>query len=103
MIRDVYITRIKDDGEGERKFGFGVTEDELNVYIPARVIMMFDLTTDDVGTKNKMHLEEDRKGKTDFVAQALLIEDSALHQAYEWAKEEIERLESILAKYKISF
>lgn len=29
MIRDVYITRIKDEGDGNRKFGFGVTDDEM--------------------------------------------------------------------------
>jgi hypothetical protein len=101
MIRDVYITRIVDEGEGNRKFGFGVTEDEKNVYIPGYVIMAFDLSDDDVGTKNKMNLDVDKKGQTDLVAQTLLIEDSALQQAYEWAKDEIERLEGILDAHKI--
>lgn len=101
MIRDVYITRIVDEGEGNRKFGFGVTEDEKNVYIPGYVIMAFDLSDDDVGTKNKMNLDVDKKGQTDLVAQTLLIEDSALLQAYEWAKDEIERLEGILDAHEI--
>ena len=96
MIRDVYITRIKDEGEGNRKFGFGVTDDEMQVYIPGNIVNNFDLSEDDVGTKNKMYLAEDAKGRTDLVCHALLIEDSALQQAYEWAKEEIERLESLL-------
>jgi len=96
VIRDVYITRIKNEGEGNRKFGFGVTEDELQVYIPGQVITAFDLSEDDVGTKNKMYLAEDAKGRTDFVCHSLLIEDSALQQAYEWAKEEISRLETLM-------
>jgi len=103
MIRDVYITRIKDEGEGNRKFGFGVTDDEMQVYIPGNIINNFDLSEDDVGTKNKMYLAEDAKGRTDFVCHALLIEDSALHQAYEWAKEEIERLEALLKKNGIEY
>lgn len=101
MIRDVYITRIVDEGDGKRKFGFGVTEDEKNVYIPAYVISTFELSEDDVGTKNKMNLDFDKKGQTDFVAQTLLIEDSALQQAYEWATDEIERLEAILDAHQI--
>ena len=103
MIRDVYITRIKDEGEGNRKFGFGVSEDESQVYIPGQVITAFSLSEDDVGTKNKMYLAEDAKGRTDFVCHALLIEDSALQQAYEWAKEEIERLETLLKKNGIEY
>jgi hypothetical protein len=34
---------------------------------------------------------------------ARLIEDSALQQAYEWSKEEIERLETILDEHKIAY
>ena len=101
MIRDVYITRVINNGEGEKKFGFGVTEDELNVYIPGYVIELFDLSEDDVGTKNKFNLDEDKKGKTDLVAQALLTEDSALQQFKDWATEEIERLEGLLRVHGI--
>jgi hypothetical protein len=103
MIRYVYITRIKDEGEGNRKFGFGVTEDELQVYIPGQVISTFDLTEDDVGTKNKMYLAEDAKGRTDLVCHVILTEDSALQQAYEWAKDEIERLETLLKENGIEY
>jgi hypothetical protein len=103
MIRHVYITRIKDEGDGNRKFGFGVTDDEQQVYIPGQVVTSFDLSEDDVGTKNKMYLAEDAKGRTDLVCHAILIEDSALQQAYEWAVDEIERLEGILAKAGISY
>jgi hypothetical protein len=103
MIRYVYITRIKDEGEGNRKFGFGVTEDEIQVYIPGQVITAFDLSEDDVGTKNKMYLAEDAKGRTDLVCHAILIEDSALQQAYEWAKDEIERLEALLKENGIEY
>jgi len=93
MIQNVYFTRIVND---ERCYGFGVTESGQQVYIPGHVVENFDLTIDDVGTKNKMALTEDKTGKTEFTAVALLIEDSSLQQSYEWAKEEIERLEKIL-------
>jgi len=93
MIRNVYITRINN---GEKCFGFGVTEEDEQVYLPGHLVENFDLTIDDVGTRNKMALTEDKLGKTEFMGVALLIEDSALQQAYEWQKEEIERLKSIL-------
>jgi len=93
MIRNVYITRISNN---EKCFGFGVTEDDGQVYIPGHLVETFELSPDDVGTKNKMALKDDDTGKTEFMAVSILIEDSALHQAYEWQKEEIERLEGIL-------
>lgn len=100
MIQNVYFTRIVN---GEKCYGFGVTEDGKQVYLPGHMVENFDLTIDDVGTKNKMALAEDPAGKVDYMGVALLIEDSALQQAYEWAKEEIERLEGILDEHKIAY
>lgn len=100
MIQDVYFTRIVNE---EKCYGFGITESGQQVYIPGQVVESFDLTVDDVGTKNKMALTDDKTGKTDFAAVAILIEDSAMHQAYEWQKEEIERLEGILDANKIEY
>ncbi len=100
MIKNVYITRINN---GDKSFGFGVTEDDEQVYLTGHLVETFDLSIDDVGTKNKMTLMPDKTGKTDFAAVAILIEDSAMHQAYEWAKEEIERLEGILDANKIEY
>jgi len=100
MIQNVYFTRIVND---DKCYGFGVTESGSQVYLPGHVVENFDLTIDDVGTKNKMALTDDKTGKTDFTAVALLIEDSALQQAYEWAKEEVERLEGILDANQIKY
>lgn len=102
MIKDVYITRI-DNIPGERQFGFGVTTDDKEVYIPGFVVDNFDLSEDDIGTKNKMAVMPDTREKADFVVTAVLVEDSALHQAYEWAKEEIERLQSLLNKNGVEY
>jgi len=93
MIKNVYITRINN---GDKSFGFGVTEDDEQVYLPGHLVETFDLSVDDIGTKNKMTLMPDKTGRTELTAGAILIEDSALHQAYEWAKEEIERLQDII-------
>ena len=93
MIQNVYFTRIVN---GDKCYGFGVTEDGKQVYLPGHMVENFDLTIDDVGTKNKMALAEDPAGKVDYMGVAILIEDSALQQAYEWAKEEIERLQALL-------
>lgn len=93
MIKNVYFTRIEN---GEKCYGFGITEDDEQVYIPGFVVENFDLTSDDIGTKNKVALTEDKTGKTDFSVSAILTEDSALQQAYEWQKDEIERLEGLL-------
>lgn len=104
MIRDVYITRIVDEGKGNRKFGFGITaNDEQSVYLPGNMIAAFELCEDDVGTRNKMSVDEDKQGRSDLVAHTILIEDSALQQAYEWATEEIERLEGILKENGIEY
>lgn len=100
MIANVYITRVNN---GDKVFGFGVTEDEKQVYIPGNIIENFDLSVDDLGTKNKMFLLEDRTGKTDFMATSILVEDSALQQAYEWQKDEIERLEKLLDDHGIEY
>ena len=93
MIKNVYFTRIEN---GDKRYGFGITEDNEQVYIPGFVVESFDLTADDIGTKNKVALTEDKTGKTDFSVSAVLTEDSALQQAYEWQKDEIERLEGLL-------
>jgi len=50
-----------------------------------------------------MSLMPDSKDKADFVATAILTEDSAVQQAYEWQKEEIERLQGLLEKYGIGY
>lgn len=102
MIKDVYITRI-DNRPGDRQFGFGVTPEDEVVYIPGFVVDNFDLSEDDIGTKNKMSVMPDTKEKADFVATALLIEDSALQQAYEWAKDEVERLQGLLEKNGVEY
>jgi len=93
MIQNVYLTRVV---TGDKCYGFGVTEGDEQVYVPGHVVENFDLSIDDIGTKNKMSLIEDKAGRTEYAAVAILIEDSALHQAYEWAKEEIERLQDII-------
>lgn len=100
MIQNVYITRVNN---GDKSFGFGVTEEGKQVYLPGILVENFDLTMDDVGTKNKMALTQDKTGRTDYSATTILIEDSALQQAYEWAKEEIERLEGILDDNSIAY
>lgn len=95
MIKHVYLTRINNE-PGKKQYGFGVTTDDKNVYIPGFVVDNFELDENDVGTKNLMSVLEDEKDRTDYVATALLIEDSALQQAYEWSKSEIERLRDLL-------
>ena len=102
MIKEVYITRINNEENG-RQFGFGITEDNENIYLPGFVVDNFDLSENDVGTKNKMSVMDDEKGNLDFVATAILIEDSALQSAYEWMKEELERLEGILNAHGIEY
>jgi len=100
MIQNVYFTRIVN---GEKCYGFGVTESGEQVYIPGQLVETFDLTVDDVGTKNKMALRPDDAGRVEHTALAILIEDSALQQAHEWAKEEIERLQGILRENGIAY
>ena len=100
MIQNVYFTRIVN---GDKCYGFGVTEDGKQVYLPGHMVENFDLTVDDVGTKNKMALAEDPAGKVDYMGVAILIEDSALQQAYEWAKEEIERLQDLLKSNGVEY
>lgn len=100
MIQNVYFTRIVN---GEKCYGFGVTEGGDQVYIPGHIVENFDLTIDDIGTKNKMALTDDKAGKVDYQAVAILVEDSAVQQAYEWAKEEIERLHGLLDKNGIEY
>ena len=102
MIKDVYITRINNE-PGKSQFGFGLTEDNEVVYLTGFVVDNFDLSDDDLGTKNKMSLMPDSKDKADYVATAVLTEDSALQQAYEWQKEEIGRLEGLLQKNGIEY
>lgn len=102
MIKSVYLTRINND-PGKSQFGFGITEDDEVVYLPGFVVDNFDLTEDDIGTKNKMSVMPDTKAKADFVATAILIEDSAMQQAYEWAKEEIERLQGLLKQDGVDY
>ena len=102
MIKDVYITRINNE-PGKSQFGFGLTADDEVVYLTGFVVDNFDLTEDDLGTKNKMSLMPDSKDKADYVATADLIEDSALQQTYEWQKEEIGRLEGLLQKHGIEY
>ena len=100
MIQNVYFTRIVN---GDKCYGFGVTEDGKQVYLPGHMVDNFDLTIDDVGTKNKMALAKDPAGKVDYMGVAILIEDSALQQAYEWAKEEIERLQDLLKSNGVEY
>ena len=100
MIENVYFTRIVN---GDKCYGFGVTESGDQVYLPGHMVANFDLTIDDVGTKNKMALAEDPAGKVDYMGVAILIEDSALQQAYEWAKEEIERLQDLLKSNGVEY
>lgn len=102
MIKNVYITRVNNDPDG-RQYGFGVAEDGSTVYIPAFVVNTFDLDEVDIGTKNKMALVEDNKSRSDFIANAILIEDSALKQAHDDLKDEVERLEMLLTQNGIVF
>jgi len=100
MIKNIYFTRIEN---GDKSYGFGITEENEQVYIPGYVVEAFDLTSDDTGTKNKVALVEDKTGKTAFAVTAVLIEDSAMQQAYEWQIDEIKRLEGLLKANGIGF
>jgi hypothetical protein len=102
MIKNVYITRINNE-PGKSQFGFGLTEEGEVVYLTGFLVDTFDLSEDDLGTKNKMSVMPDTKDKADFVATAILTEDSALQSAYEWQKEEIERLQTLLDENGIEY
>ena len=96
MIREVVISHICEGDEDGRKYGFGVLPDDSQVYIPGNVVRDWELSNDDVGTTNRMIVGEDRQGRTNYVAHTLVVEDSALQQAYEWVKEENARLREML-------
>jgi len=101
MIIEAYFTRIVSGGE--KMYGFAETVNGEVIYIPARCVEEFDLTEDDVGTRNKMAVIENEKDGTGYVCTTLLIEDSALQQAYHMLKEEVERLHSILDANGINY
>ena len=99
-ISKVYLSRVTNEG---RLFGFGITPENEDVYIPGDVVDQYDLQPDDRGTANTMTLVEDASGKAKWVATAIITEDSAMQQANEWMKEEIERLEKLLEENGIDY
>lgn len=99
-ISKVYLSRVEN---GDKCFGFGITPENEGVYIPGDVINEYDLQPEDRGTANVMTLTEDRSGKADFVATAIVVEDTAMRQANIWMKEEIERLENLLKENGIDY
>lgn len=101
MIVEAYFTRIVSGGE--KMYGFAETISGEVIYIPARCVEEFDLSEDDVGTKNKMAVIENEKDGTGYVCTTLLIEDSAMQQAYEMLKEEVSRLQAILDENGIDY
>lgn len=90
MICEVYFTRIVNNSE--KKYGFCGTPDGRDGYIAGHIVEQFDLTEDDVGTKNMVNIIDDPQGKVDFVVTTMLVDESALTSA----KAEIERLCAIL-------
>jgi len=101
MIIEAYFTRIVSNGE--KMYGFAETEDGKVIYIPARCVDEFDLSEEDVGTKNKLAVIEDAEGKGNLVCTTLIVEDSALQQAYDMLKDEVERLQELLTANGISY
>lgn len=99
MIREVYL--IKVSNEEDKAFGFGVTDAEETVYVPGKLILEFDIQETDVGTKNKMYLNEDKKGRSDFIALTFLEETSAAQNALEFYRGEVERLEGLLEAHGV--
>jgi hypothetical protein len=91
MITYIYITRIVNDAT--KKYGFGMTEDSLNVYIPGKAIENFGLQIDDVGSREKVALMEDPSGKTSFIVLTFLDDDS---RECADLRDEVERLKDIL-------
>lgn len=97
-IAHIYFTRIVNNDE--KKYGFALTDESESVYIPGRVIEDFDLSEDDVGTKNKAALMDEGEG---LLCLTLLIEDSALEQAHLALQDEVGRLQAILDEHGISY
>jgi ribosomal protein S1 len=100
-IVDIYISRIVNTKE--KKYGFAVTSDGLNAYIPARVVEDFDLTEDDLGTCNRviiMEADDDRNG---WHVATFVVEDSAIQQQNTILREEVELLKELLRENDIEF
>lgn len=90
-IEHIYITRVVN--ADRKKYAFGITEENETAYIPGRVVEDFDLTEDDVGTKNKVALLRDDKQSADWIVATLLIEESA----------EVNRLKALLDEHGIAY
>lgn len=97
MICEVYFTRIVNTSE--KKYGFCGTPDGKDGYIPGHIVEQFDLTEDDVGTKNTVNIIDDPHGKVDFLVTTMLVDESALIAA----KAELERLCAILDENGIDY
>jgi hypothetical protein len=91
MLNYIYITRIVNDAN--KKYGFGITDDSLNVYIPGKAIENFGLEIEDVGSREKVALMADPSGKTSFIVLAFLDDDS---RECADLRDEVERLKGIL-------
>lgn len=100
-IAEVYISRIVNTEA--KKYGFGITDDGENVYIPARVVCDFELTEDDLGTRNKCIIMEADDERNGWHVATLIVEDDAITQQNTMLREEVERLESILKENGIEF
>lgn len=92
MIKKVIITRIEN---GDRQYGFGVTEDGEIVYIPAKVVDDFELDQDDVGSSDRMALMVDAQGKSNYTALTFITDDTVLREALTRMKERIRELEAM--------
>ena len=101
-IVDIYITRIVN--AEAKKYGFGLTADnDLSVYIPARIVEGFELTEDDLGTLNKVIIMEADDSRNGWHVATMVVEDSAIQQKNMMLREEVERLEAILRENGIGF
>lgn len=100
-IVDIYISRIVNTKE--KKYGFAVTSDGLNAYIPARVVEDFDLTEDDLGTCNRVIIMESDDDRNGWHVATFVVEDSAMQQRNATLQEELIRLEVILRENDIEF
>lgn len=100
VITEIYISRVVNTEA--KKYGFGITDENLTVYIPARVVEDFDLSEDDLGTRNKCIIME-TDDKTGWHVATLVVEDSVLEQRAELLAEEVERLSDLLRENNIEF
>lgn len=89
MIKHIHFTRIVN--ESNKKYGFAVTDDNENIYIPGPVVAMSELTQEDIGYRERADVIPDPSGRTDFIVTTILEDESRECAAL---REEVERLRS---------